>query len=299
MFLVTLLVRNRLAAAVLSLALLGISFWAMFSLPITYGRLFDILGYTSLNFPSEITPTLLNLDGWLQRFGFLFATFGLLGFSAAAHPRLDGGSRAKLASGGAGLIILTLICIGFGFYGSASDIKLAEKWKAAHASCGSIPVPDLQTVSGEVKIDPGRALNLELDLTFRAPDEDALEKALFTLNPGQKVTAAVNAAGEALTFTHENGLLQLTLPYPLSPGEETTIHLSIEGLPDNRFAFLESAINLGKVKLSGEANVALLGYNPAFFNSRFVALMPALRWLPASGPETGREDSPYPPRRFL
>ena len=233
----------------LGLALIGISFWAAFYLPMAYGKLFDVLGYTCLNFPSEITPTLMNLDGWLQRIGILFATFGLLGFSAAVHPRLDGGSRAKLAFNGAGLIILALICTGFSYYRSASDVKLAERWKSAHEACGNIPVPDLQSISGEVKVDPGRALNLKLDITFRAPDQDALEKALFTLNPGQTVTAAVNSAGGPLAFTHENGLLQLTLPHSLAPGNETTIHLSIKGLPDNRFAFLESAINPGMIKV--------------------------------------------------
>lgn len=297
-FLVTLMVRNRLAAAVLALALLGINYWATFYLPATYGKLFDVIGYTSLNFPSEISPAMLSLDGWLQRIGIIFATFGLLGFSAAVHPRLDGGSRGKLASGGAGLIILALIFTGIGFYRSMSDIKLAERWKIAHEAAGDMPVPDLQSIMGDVSVKPGRSLDLEIDLTFRAPDNSALETALFTLNPGQKVSKALDATGQPLSFTHENGLLQLTLPYPLAPGNEAMIHLSIKDLPDDRFAFLESAINPGMIKIGSEGNMALLGYAPALFKSRFVALMPALRWLPASGSETGRDDTRTRPIDF-
>ncbi len=298
-FLVTLMVRNRLAAAVLALALLGISYWAAFYLPVAYGKWFDLLGYISLNFPSEISPVMLNLDGWLQRLGFLFAAFGLLGFSAAMHPRLDGGSRGKLASSGAGLIILALIFTGIGIYRNVSDIRLTERWKIAHEAANGMPTPDLQSITGGVTVEPGRSLDLEIDLTFRAPDNKALETALFTLNPGQKVTEALDANGRPLSFTHENGLLQLILPYPLAPDNETTIHLSIRGLPDNRFAFLESAIDPGMIKIGSEGNMALLGHAPALFKSRFVALMPALRWLPASGPETGRDDTRTRPIDFF
>jgi len=292
-FLVTLLVRNRLAAAVLVLALLGGSFWATMNFPVIYGRLFDVIGMTSLHFPSEIIPAITNLDGLMQRFGFLFAALGMLGFSAAVHPRFDGGSRGRLASGAVGLIVIALLFAGFGFYRNLEILDTMEAWKTAHAANIDVPVPDLISISGKVKIDPDKALDMELDLTFRAPDQNTLEKALFTLNPGQRVVAAVDEAGKPLAFTHQDGLLALSLPNALASDEETRVHLSIEGLPDNRFAFLESAINPFDTKLGGAANVFLLGTEPAFFDSRFVALMPGIRWLPASGPETDRDD----PRR--
>lgn len=298
-FLVTLLVRNRLVAAILVLAMLGGSLWATMNFPVIYGRLLDVIGMTSLRFPSEITPAMSNLDGWMQRFGFLFAAFGLLGFSAAVHPRLAGCSRGRLASGGAVLIIFAILFAGFGFYRSSEALDIAEKWKTAHAACTDIPVPDLLSISGTLQIDPGKALDMELDLTFRAPDQDILKKALFTLNPGQKVTAALDAAGKPMVITHENGLLELQLPDALAPGEETRVHLTIEGVPDNQFAFFETSVDPAEVKLFGAANLFLLGMEPAFFDSRFVALMPGVRWLPASGPETGRDDPRSRPVDFF
>ena len=57
-----------------------------------------------------------------------------------------------------------------------------------------------------------------------------------------------------LTFTHKNGLLELILPQPLGPGEETTIHLSIEGLPDKRFGYLDSAVSTENLK-AGQKNL--------------------------------------------
>lgn len=290
-FLVTLLIRNRPGAVVLVLALLGTSLWAALNFPVAYGRLLDVAGLLTLYFPTDITPAMLNPDGWLQRLSLLFAAFGMLGLSAAVHPRLDDGSRPGLAFGGTGLILLALLFLGSGYYRSTHTLKTAEKWRAAHAARTATPVPDLRSISGEVKIDPGKAFSMELDLSFRAPDRDNLRNALFTLNPGEKVTSVVDAIGQPLVYTHENGLLELTLPNPLSPGEEATVHLSITGLPDNRFAYLESAINPEMIKTSGGGgNMFLLGSEPSVFDRRFVALMPGIRWLPAPGPETNRDD---------
>lgn len=290
-FLVTLLIRNRLGAAVLVPAILGTSVWAALNLPVAYGRLLDVVGLTTLYFPTDITPAMLNPDGWLQRLSLLFAAFGMLGFSAAVHPRLDDGSRPRLAFWGTGLILLALLFLGSGYYRSTHTLKIAEKWRVAHAARTDIPVPDLQSISGKVNIDPGKVLDMELDLSFRAPGGGHLKNALFTLNPGEKVTAVVDATGQPLVYTHENGLLELTLPNSLPPGEETTVHLSITGLPDNRFAYLESAINPEMIGFSGGGgNMLLLGTEPSVFDRRFVALMPGIRWLPAPGPETNRDD---------
>ena len=288
-FLVTLLVRNRLVAAIILFVLLGFQYWVSQNIPIGYVTLFGLYSLGSMNFPSEIIPSVTDLSGWMQRLALLLTAFGMLGFSAAVHPRLDSGSRSKLGIYGAGLIILACVIIGFGFYRNKGDIKITETWNEAHAARADMPVPDLQSIIGEVKIDPGKALNLDLDLTFRAPDQGLLKKALFTLNPGQEVREALDASGQSLAFTHENGLLELNLPHPLGPGEETKVHLSIKGLPDHRFAYLESAITLETSK-SSEAIITAFGFEKVIFDRRFVALMPGIRWLPASGVEKGRDD---------
>jgi ABC-type transport system involved in multi-copper enzyme maturation permease subunit len=289
-FLVTLLVRNRLVAAVILLALLVFYFfWFSQNIPIAYSTLFGLNRMGSLKFPSEIIPVMTDLSGWMQRLAVLLTAFGLLGFSASVHPRHDGGSRSKLGIYGTGLIILGCIIIGFGLYRNTEDIKIAQTWRKAHAASADMPVSDLQSITGEVKIDPGKALNLDLDLTFRAPNQTPLKKALFTLNPGQEVKEALDASGHPLAFTHENGLLELALPSPLNPGEETRIHLSIKGLPDHRFAHLESAIKLETIK-SADAIISLFGFETAIFDRRFVALMPGIRWLPVAGAEKGRDD---------
>jgi len=67
-FLVTLVVRHRLAAAVLALAVLGGMFFATLRLPLTVGPFFDVSGAYMVNFPSDIVPGIADGVGWLQRF---------------------------------------------------------------------------------------------------------------------------------------------------------------------------------------------------------------------------------------
>jgi len=288
-FLVTLLFRNRLVVAVVLLVLLGGDFFAIFKFPLLYSRLYDLTGSLIINDSSEIVPNLTNLAGWLQRIGVLLAALGMVGLGAAVHPRLDGGSRAKTFGGGMGMVVLALIMAGFGFYQNINDFRTCETWKEAHSAEADAIAPDLKAISGDVKIDPGKALDLDLDLTFCVPDQGPSKNAIFTLNPGQKIKEALDASGQPLSFTHENGLLKLILPRPLDPGEETIIHLSIQGLPDRLFGYLDSAVSTENLKAS-QGDFSLLGLERYIFDSRFVALMPGIRWLPASGTEKGRDD---------
>jgi ABC-type transport system involved in multi-copper enzyme maturation permease subunit len=289
-FLVTLLVRNRLAAAVILLVLIGSTFWAIIWLPAVYGAPFDITGVGAVFFCSEIAPLLTTPDGWLQRFSVLFAAFSLLGFSAAVHPRLDGGSCLKLFAVSTMVLMVALLLVGAQYYIYMGYVKNTETWKEAHAAIADEIVPDVRKISGNIKILPGKDLFLDLDITFEAPDEGLMQKALFTLNPGQEVKSAGDTSGQPIAFTHENGLLEVSLPQPMGSGEETTVHLLIQGVPDNDFAFLESAFSIMTTKNQDTGDVGLLGIDPGVFRNDFIALMPGLRWLPASGPEKRRDD---------
>lgn len=295
-FFITLLVRNRLAAVVILLIVIGISYWATFSLPMAHGMLFDIIGVSSMDFASDIVPHLKTAAGWLQRLSVLFAAFGLLGLSAAIHPRLDSGSRKKPALVSLVTMVAAFALAGSVYFKNTGDFTAIEIWKQAHAYASNEVLPDLRKIKGDVKISPGKDLHLELDVTFAAPKEMPLQKALFTLNPGQEVTEIVDAMENPISFTHENGLLELTPPKTLGPGEETTVHLVARGEPDNRFAFLYSDTSpmtstLSRVRLLALGGAGTLGVDAGVFNKNFVALMPGLRWLPVSGSEKGRDDT--------
>jgi hypothetical protein len=297
-FLLTLLLRHRLISAVAVIGILvGIIVINFFFIPIYLMPTVDITGGFSIPWPSNIVPMITDLQGGLQRLAVVLAGLSLLWFSAAMHPRKDDSSRAVTAGVGAMMLIAAAAIIG----GLVWDVKsiIGEKavWKEAHAARSEDPAPDLLTVSGDVSLRPGDGLSSELALRFRAPAGAPLDSALFTLNPGLQVTS-VRGGGEELTFNHENGLLDIDLEKPLAAGEETTLELDFEGEPELWFGYLDAAFDPLTINVR-DGNVFMLGFLNYVDDPRFVALMPGVRWLPASGPDVGRGDPKIQPTDFF
>lgn len=292
-FLIALLVRGRLIAAVLSVAVLVAFFVFLFRLPVDLAPLLDLTGLNSVNFPSDILPTIWTTSLLLQRSSVLALALGLLAFAAVVHPRLDGDRRSAWAGAGALLIVLGLGGFAFlaqGFFGAR---ETRDAWRTAHEARRDAPAPDVQAIRGEVVIEPGKHLVAELEMDVAAPRETTLEQAVFTLNPGFEVEGVRGKDGRDLEFIHADGLLEVTLGAPLAPGEATEIAVDYSGRPDPRFAYLDSVITFSELKLTNAALV-LLGYNASIFDRRYVALMPGVRWLPAAGPNAGRDTAERP-----
>ncbi len=288
-FLVTLLVKNRLAAAAVLIVLAAIVFQGISSLTTLYSPLADITGSWIISSPSEIIPCLADFSGWMHSIGILGAALSIIIISSSVHLRLDGGSRIKTAAGGITLFLISLGISGFVFYNSLNTIERINIWKKAHSEYSTINTPDLCSVSGNIRIEPGKNMELDIDLVFRAPPHKAITKALFTLNPGQKIISIYDASGKSLSFIHENGLLEITLPEELKPDEEKKISMSINGIPDNRFGYLYSAVNTENMT-PYQKNISILGLKKSIFDSRFITLMPGVRWLPMPGSEKDRND---------
>ncbi len=286
-YLVTLAVRHRGLATVVLLALLvGIGVAGLF-LPIWLNPIADLPGTFGAGFPSEILPVIAPV-GWTQRLGVLLLAVALLGLASAIHPRIDDGSRSRRALASLGVLLLGALAVGSVAAGRKAVVDARARWSAAHAARASDPAPDVIAVTGSVEIDPGRRLALDLDVAFAAPPGVTLRSALFTLNPGLEVRE-VSRDGAALPFTFSDGLLEIPLERPPSPSEAAHVRIRAEGTPDERFAYLEAVIAPLEVAAK-DAQIALLGTRPAIFDRRYVALMPAIRWLPTSGVEHGRGD---------
>ena len=293
--LVTLLVRHRLVAAVLSLAVLGVLVWAGFRLPLTFSPLVDIMGGYSVAFPSDILPEVADGAGWLQRIGILLVALGMVGLAAAVHPRLPETPRWQRALAGGALLLLGLGANGTVVMSRAADLRRLEDWGAAHRALLEEQWPDLERVAGRVAIDPGERLDLDLELRLRAPDDARLEKLILTLNPGMVVTEATSG-GVPVGFRQADGLLELAMP--LAAGEGAEVALAASGVPDRLFGYLDAART--PEELAGvETQLFLLGYERMLFDPRYVALMPGARWLPASGPDIARDDPARRPRDFF
>jgi hypothetical protein len=171
---------------------------------------------------------------------------------------------------------------------SSADAKHIEQWRLAHEARVAEPVADMISIDGKVSIDPGRDLAADLVVELQAPAE-GLSRVLLTLNPGLRVDGVSTANGNALRVEHANGLLDVALDRPLAAGERTSLHLRYSGRPNIGFGYLDSSVKL-EAETTIEAQVGILGDARGIFDRRYVALMPGIRWLPAAGPDVGRDD---------
>ena len=75
----------------------------------------------------------------------------------------------------------------------------------------------------------------------------------------------------------------------MAAAQPFTLALQAGGLPDARFAYLDSAIDPFTMRAIEGGALFLLGILPALFDDNYVALMPGLQWLPTPGANAGQD----------
>ena len=286
--------RNRLAVSLIALSLLAIAFWVLFNTPLYLLPI--VSGIANLGLPgSDILPRGPSLVDLLQRVCMFILGAGLVTTAAALLPRRDFRSRTPYLSCGAALLIAGGVGIA-GMVVHAVGVR-AERiaWADTHAGLENAPRPDLERIEGNVTIDPGRELAIAVHLELRAPDTP-LADFLFSLNPAMRVES-VQTDGTELAFEHDNGVLRVRPNEPLPPGERAKVSIQARGVPDPRFGYLDSAVWALEETLLGMP-IVLQGEQASLFDSRYVALAPAVCWLPRTGANIGDENPVVRPPDF-
>ena len=281
---------NRLVVVIVALALLGLHMWAEAHVPVYLLPAVSLL-HIDDNWASDLAPRFADAQTYLHRGSLLLAAGGLLAWTAALHGRPDGVSRTTRGMYGALLVVLGVGGIAMVALRCIEDLDMRAVWSAAHERAQNIPSPLVRHVGGVVHINPER-LGLDLEMQLTAPPHADLSNLVFSFNPGLEV-AALRVDNEATPFSHELGLLKVELPEPLAAGSPATLTLQAEGLPDADFAYLDSAIDW-RVR-TVRNRILQLGTSAGIFASRYVALMPALRWLPVPGPNLDGASRGYLP----
>ena len=297
-FLTSILVKFRLLTVVIVGGLLvGATFGGQL-IRVDLGALIAVTGGFQVGYASDFVHFGAGFFGFAQRIAYALAGITLALLAATLHPRLDGGSRGRRLAAVGAAAVLTAMMFGLNLGSTRAYINGTQRWQAAHEARRDDPGPDILAMNVLAGVDPGDALYLEVELRFAAPPDRTLERALFSLNPGLEVSGVVDAEGREAGFTFEDGLLEIDLPRPLTPGEETVVSVTAGGFPLENFAYLDAVKNVLTVQ-SRDAGLFLLGFQPMMFSSGYVALMPGTRWLPASGAEIGRGGSDERPTDFF
>ena len=280
------MLRNRLVVAVIALGLLATHIWAVLNTPLYLLPI--VSGVANLGVPgSEILPRTVSGTDLVQRLSVLVLAAGVLATAAAMLPRRDATSRMPSLAAGAALLLLGVVGIGGLVW--FVDAERAERlaWANAHEAALDAPRADVQRLSGTIDVDPQRELEIDVVLDLRVP-ETAFDELRFSLNPAMTVES-VRLDGNDVPFRHELGMLVVTPPAGLAPAASVPLSIRAAGVPNPRFAYLDSSVwALDETIL--EMPIVLQGDVASIYDPDFVALMPAVAWLPMSGANFAIDD---------
>lgn len=142
----------------------------------------------------------------------------------------------------------------------------------------------VKEIQGNVDIEPGSSLFLQLDYTVGLDSEsgdsvlEGISTLTFGFNPGMKVEHA-RCSGIDMPNTHKNGILEIDVsPCRLDTDREYTFELAARGKPVPHYL-------VGHIPRSGRKDVdvqmvKLMGQRSSVFTSEYVALTPFSHWYP-------------------
>lgn len=272
--------RARVPTILIALMLIGVHVYAVASAPMFLLPTVSLIT-SYADFASDIVPTVPDASVLLQRAALVLFTAALMIGAAACYPRDDGRSRLRQGMAAAVLAALGAAGIAGAVAIAGNDLAVREQWLAVQEAAQDLQYPDLREMRGEMRIEPGSELTLDLEMRVAAPGGETLERLHFSLNPALEVSA-VQIGGASVDATHADGILAIDLRAALGPDTELTVSLQARGVPDGRFAYLDSAVDWRRLPASNR--LVLLGTDALLFNRHYVALPPGAVWLPTTGP---------------
>lgn len=273
--------RARLPVVAVAVVLLAVQIWAHASAPAYLAALVSPLS-AKVGWASDMVPRFADTVFVVQRAAGLLVAAGLVLLAAATDRRADGVGPCRRVAAGLSLVALGVagvVCLGV--HAEAGN-RLRSEWLASHGHATAAATPDLVRLTGDVRIAPGDDLRATLELQFLV-DADPETGVAFSLNPGMQVEG-LRLDGDPAPFRHDQGLLVIEVNPPSSVTRMHKLELTVAGIPDARFAHLDSAVDWRHRPVTNR--MGLLGTESLIFDHRYVALMPDGAWLPRSGPNT-------------
>lgn len=285
--LLTVALPNRVLVLLIATGLLLGQYWLLHNIPIQFLPAVSLLpSFGTL--ASDILPELPDAAVFWQRF-CLVPLIGALLIGASTVLRRMDGLRSRLAGSMAAVFLAVVGVLGLVtlLVRSTDGATLRANWRAAHQIVNSMPRADIDHIKGRVRIDPGDSLSLDIDISLSMPSTDPpVAELVFSLNPGLQLHQVL-IDGESAEYRHESGLLVVEPRRPLRPAREFVLSVVAEGIPDPRFAYLDSSVE-PLAKSWSESRLSFLGTRASVFDDAFVALMPGTRWLPTPGSNLAR-----------
>lgn len=278
------LLKNRLLVAVVALGFVVTHYVVAQIAPIHHSGYLSGVGPLTPSMPSDLLASYGDrIPTFLHRIAVLLIALGIVAVAVLCLNRRDDLKKLSIATIG-------LLLLGFGssvLFGLLKweDIRKEERiaWIQEHRKYADEPIADLVEIRGHVRIVPGESLELDLVLVLSAQGDTNLNELVLSLNPGLAISSLKAGSVEHDDYTFEYGLLRIALDEPLLPDERLEIGISAIGEPNVQFAYLEEVVDLRQQPRATGLPILALGHAPSIFDRTYVALVPAVRWLPIPG----------------
>ncbi|MGD9929051.1 MAG: ABC transporter permease subunit [Mangrovibacterium sp.] len=291
-FLIMSLIRNQ---AVTFVVLLGYVAITLFYLQDKFYYLFD---YMAFNIPLTFSDFVGfgNLETVLIHRGmYFFLGLAFIFYTIILLRRLPHSEGMRYFA-----LVFGSVCLVFGIYLGSRHVGsfLSEqrlRRELISLSDQYLDVKQVQVKDYEIKVDHrGQQLVCEVTLNVTNENSAALEKVIFSLNPGLKITR-MQVNGQDHDFERKLNVVELS-GLKLDAGEQTSIFFSYEG------KIIESACYLD---IDDETRIATyrnflyqIDKRYAFVTPDYILLTRESNWYPVPGAGMGAKNSQWLSRQF-
>lgn len=272
--------RMSLLVFAIGFLLIGFELVSAAFMSVSYTPFFTT-GFNSVFFPSTTLPRLMTSSELLQKVSLLLLAIAAIFWATALHARRDGFSKLKTLLAGTFVVSLASLNSYILVQGETEHQEEVERWRTVHEAIQNKPRGDIERISGEIHIDPGVSLELDLELKVKSPQLDSKRELVFTLNPGF-IVDGLKLDGIPSEYVFKDGLLILHVPSSIDLSERFVLTLKAKGRPNPSFAYLDASLNLDSA-VGMDDSLAEFGLESSLFDKSYIALMPGVSWMPSAG----------------
>lgn len=289
-------IRPRFVALVLAAFCLYGLLWINSRLPLAVSMPIQTVTGSAV-FPSDLTPTFVTFEIFLNRVALVLMGMGFLYWLSVFYPRNTNSSAMQHVKGvyafGTGILLIA------GMSGTQflEHLQIANWMREHHVHFEPASFPDVHSIKGTVEIYPGRAVSLDLNMSVSVPDQEVGEEVLFSFNPGYRVDQMSISGTEIEDYQFRRGLLKI--PRSHFDAKTVTLTLQAKGRPNPQFAYLDTFERTLKIFGPEVRQLRYLGTENYIFRPEFVALMPGIKWYPVAGTATNEDHWDKRPKDFF
>ncbi len=277
--------RNRILVAAAILVAAFASYVLLLYVPYWFVDLVSPSSNDTL-FISDIAPQLPSASSILMRVGSLAGAAALIALSAWFYQRQDVVRNRKTIGCAFACITVGVASVSVASVHRLQQVDEVATWREAHQKLVWERTIDLQSMSGQVRIDPRTRLHLDLNLDFSTIPHSTAPKLTFSFNPGMTIEGIeLNGATQSFSFRH--GILEIPFANNVASEVDHTLRIVASGVPNPRFAYFDAPLDYPLKPGIPLQVTKSFGLDGSIYGREYVALMPGAHWYPTPAPVNG------------